>query len=500
MAIQAGKGTGECNVHELLAIWFESGHCYGHSSWQGSPESTLLTTKNLTFGDALLGTNTMDKGWVHMHPCTKEFDDGLKAFIEHAFAHGFVCASKVKYCKNMNDVNKEILYEHLICRGMMINYKVWHLHGEKFETTPTPETTIDTIDGEYSDGGYRNYIIDMMRDRFERPVVDEDTDGLAEETDSIEEDPERDAPLGTPATRLEIFKKTHTRKDKTPINELAKEKMDQMKELADKATEEGSSMYSTEHDDIFTQVMGPDSRGRKRCFGRATFPRELSNATSNRDNADVRSLKEKVVDVQEELKSTKEELKNTQEQFSDLKSTTNALQDSLKATMDELAMMRGYFRLFLPDGYNVSGGVPTVNHFVHNQDQPNKSYTTERAKKSGKANACSGKIFVTVPLDHFGLITAEHDPERNLGILVGESWEDMMECSTLPGLLGSHSMEHSLLHYQGVMKTMGTMANGFFYWKRKFDRISMSSASDAITSEMESARFRLYHKEAPVYD
>ncbi|KAL2547258.1 E3 ubiquitin-protein ligase [Forsythia ovata] len=61
-------------------------------------------------------------------------------------------------------------------------------------------------------------------------------------------------------------------------------------------------------------------------------------------------------------------------------------------------------------------------------DRPNKAYTTERAKKSGKANACSGKIFVTVPLDHFGPITAEHDPERNLGVLVGETWEDRMEC------------------------------------------------------------------------
>ncbi|KAL2487350.1 Plant transposase (Ptta/En/Spm family) [Abeliophyllum distichum] len=121
----------------------------------------------------------------------------------------------------------------------------------------------------------------------------------------IEEDPELDAPLGTPTTQLKIFRKTHTRKDKTPINELDKEKMDQMKELANKATEDGSSMYSTEHDDIFTQVMGSDSRGQKRCFGRAIFPRELSNATSNRDNAEARSLKEKVVDVQEELKSTK---------------------------------------------------------------------------------------------------------------------------------------------------------------------------------------------------
>ncbi|KAL2490078.1 uncharacterized protein Fot_43370 [Forsythia ovata] len=182
----------------------------------------------------------------------------------------------------------------------------------------------------------------------------------------IEEDPQRDAPSGTPATRLEIFRKTHTRKDKTPINELAKEKMDQMKELADKASEEGSSMYSTGHDDIFTQVMGPDSRGRKRCFGRATFPGELLNTTSNRDNAEVRSLKGKVVDVEEELKSTKEELKNTQQQCSDLKSTTNALQESLKATMDEIAMMRGYFRLFLPDGVRKFPTLSLVNMFVYN--------------------------------------------------------------------------------------------------------------------------------------
>ena len=45
-----------------------------------------------------------------------------------------------------------------------------------------------------------------------------------------------------------------------------------------------------------------------------------------------------------------------------------------------------------------SGGQPKVYHFVQNQNRPDKAYTTERAKKAGKANACSGKIFVTVPL------------------------------------------------------------------------------------------------------
>ncbi|XP_009617502.1 E3 ubiquitin-protein ligase ORTHRUS 2-like [Nicotiana tomentosiformis] len=75
-----------------------------------------------------------------------------------------------------------------------------------------------------------------------------------------------------------------------------------------------------------------------------------------------------------------------------------------------------------------SGGTSKVAHFIHNQNRPDKAFITDRAKKSGKANACSGKIFVTIPGDHFGPISAENDPERNLGVLVGETWEDRFEC------------------------------------------------------------------------
>lgn len=73
-------------------------------------------------------------------------------------------------------------------------------------------------------------------------------------------------------------------------------------------------------------------------------------------------------------------------------------------------------------------GEPKIYHFMRNQDRPDKAFTTDRAKKTGKANACSGKIFVTVPPDHFGPIPAENDPTRNQGVLVGETWEDRMEC------------------------------------------------------------------------
>ncbi|EOA33735.1 hypothetical protein CARUB_v10019928mg [Capsella rubella] len=77
---------------------------------------------------------------------------------------------------------------------------------------------------------------------------------------------------------------------------------------------------------------------------------------------------------------------------------------------------------------SAAAGTSKVVHFVSNQDRPDKAYTTERAKKTGKANAASGKIYVTIPPDHFGPIPADNDPVRGEGVVVGESWEDRLEC------------------------------------------------------------------------
>ncbi|KAL0415529.1 UNVERIFIED_CONTAM: E3 ubiquitin-protein ligase ORTHRUS 2 [Sesamum latifolium] len=75
-----------------------------------------------------------------------------------------------------------------------------------------------------------------------------------------------------------------------------------------------------------------------------------------------------------------------------------------------------------------SGGPQIVYRYLHNQDRPDKAFTTERAQRPGMANAASGRIFVTVPKDHFGPIPAENDPERNQGVLVGETWDMRMDC------------------------------------------------------------------------
>uniref|UniRef100_A0ACD5UJ26 Uncharacterized protein n=1 Tax=Avena sativa TaxID=4498 RepID=A0ACD5UJ26_AVESA len=75
-----------------------------------------------------------------------------------------------------------------------------------------------------------------------------------------------------------------------------------------------------------------------------------------------------------------------------------------------------------------SSGSANAYHYIRNNDRPDKAFTTDRAKKSGKANASSGQIFVTIAPDHFGPILAKNDPRRNTGVLVGETWEDRLEC------------------------------------------------------------------------
>eukprot|EP00803_Ostreobium_quekettii_P004869 evm.model.scf_2802.1 EVM.evm.TU.scf_2802.1 scf_2802:4569-18339(+) len=65
---------------------------------------------------------------------------------------------------------------------------------------------------------------------------------------------------------------------------------------------------------------------------------------------------------------------------------------------------------------------------IDNKDRPDEAFTTERAKRTGRANASSGRIMVNIPNDHFGPITAEHDPVRNRGVLVGDWWKDRLDC------------------------------------------------------------------------
>lgn len=69
-----------------------------------------------------------------------------------------------------------------------------------------------------------------------------------------------------------------------------------------------------------------------------------------------------------------------------------------------------------------------VAQMLRNDDRPDEAFTTERAQRTGRANAASGRIMVTVPNDHFGPIPPEADPMRGTGVQVGEWWQDRLDC------------------------------------------------------------------------
>lgn len=51
-----------------------------------------------------------------------------------------------------------------------------------------------------------------------------------------------------------------------------------------------------------------------------------------------------------------------------------------------------------------------MSQHISDKDRPDEAFTTDRAVRSGRANAASGRIMVTVPGDHFGPIPPEADP------------------------------------------------------------------------------------------
>ena len=63
-----------------------------------------------------------------------------------------------------------------------------------------------------------------------------------------------------------------------------------------------------------------------------------------------------------------------------------------------------------------------------NKERPDEAFTTENAQKTGLANAASGRLMVTCPTDLFGPIGPEYDPERSVGLRVGDFWPNRLAC------------------------------------------------------------------------
>lgn len=136
---------------------------------------------------------------------------------------------------------------------------------------------------------------------------------------------------------------------------------------------------------------------------------------------------------------------------------------------------------------NNRGRCSTATHFLHNQDKPDKAFTTPEAKRKGLANASSGKIFMTVPTDHFGPIGPENDPTRNQGLLVGESWPNRQECRqwgahfvTVGGICGQSARGAQSVVLSGGYVDDLDYGEWFLYTGRFFFAVYFSSRDEIV--------------------
>ncbi|XP_070010162.1 uncharacterized protein [Nicotiana sylvestris] len=80
--------------------------------------------------------NPRNKRWMHCDRVSKEYLDGVKEFINHAFSEkqvGEQIACPCTECVLIHQVNQTTTYDHLVINGIMLSYDTWFCHGESLK-------------------------------------------------------------------------------------------------------------------------------------------------------------------------------------------------------------------------------------------------------------------------------------------------------------------------------------------------------------------------------
>ncbi|XP_006355178.1 uncharacterized protein [Solanum tuberosum] len=102
---------------------------------------------------------------------------------------------------------------------------------------------------------------------------------------------------GVKPTRIDVFKKTHTKKNNEPINEEASEVMKEMNDLAKVYPE--LNVPASAPNDVYSQVMGPDTLGNVRTLGKGAAPSFVYGPLYKRSQNEQRDFDKRVeIEVQ----------------------------------------------------------------------------------------------------------------------------------------------------------------------------------------------------------
>ncbi|KAL0689308.1 hypothetical protein Bca4012_088986 [Brassica carinata] len=110
-------------------------------------------------------------------------------------------------------------------------------------------------------------------------------------------------------TRLKIWVKSRTRKDGTPINTNAAEKIEKAAELVNGSN---PSCAKDRYEDTLVQLLGPDNPGRLRVMGKNMSKTKL--ACFQVKNKTMSEMKEKQIELQEMVDQLKTELAKVKNQ------------------------------------------------------------------------------------------------------------------------------------------------------------------------------------------
>ncbi|OIT01193.1 hypothetical protein A4A49_24729 [Nicotiana attenuata] len=127
---------------------------------------------------------------------------------------------------------------------------------------------------------------------------------------------------GVKSSHIEVFKETHTRKNKQPVNEIADETMKEMDELAKVYPQ--LNVPGSASNDVYAQVMGPDTHGNVRTLGKGAAPSFVYGSAYKRSQAEQRDFDRRVkievekatsamrIAMEEKLSKAKEEIEATE--------------------------------------------------------------------------------------------------------------------------------------------------------------------------------------------
>ncbi|KAJ8630445.1 hypothetical protein MRB53_023768 [Persea americana] len=115
---------------------------------------------------------------------------------------------------------------------------------------------------------------------------------------------------GSIPSRVDLFIRTHTRKDGTPVDEKSAEIISKFREL--NATQGGSS--SSIGDDIYTKVMGAERHGRVRGYGLGPTPTSVFGSTSSQSKAAYEEMRIELNSMRHKMQQLEEWKKNQEEE------------------------------------------------------------------------------------------------------------------------------------------------------------------------------------------